>query len=114
MDVGRKIEILRKSRGLSQAEIGEIAGVSSQSVSYWEAGEKSPRLAAVRKICERFGLDLNEFADESLEFNPEAGQGLTWKQRLLIEKIQGLSDSQVDAILTLLDLQSTKRDPGAR
>jgi DNA-binding XRE family transcriptional regulator len=34
---------LRKAAGASQADIAEVVGVTRQSVSFWEAGTRTPR-----------------------------------------------------------------------
>ncbi len=40
--VGNQISLLRKSRGMTQQELGERLGVTFQSVSKWERGETLP------------------------------------------------------------------------
>ncbi len=40
--VGEQIAVLRKSKGLTQSELGERLGVSFQAVSKWERGETLP------------------------------------------------------------------------
>jgi DNA-binding XRE family transcriptional regulator len=50
---------LRKKWGLSAAEMGQLVGVSAQSVYHWETGKSRPRasqlaaIAAVRKLGKR-------------------------------------------------------------
>ena len=50
---------LRKKLGLSAAEMGQLIGVSAQSVYHWETGKTRPRasqlaaIAAVRKLGKR-------------------------------------------------------------
>lgn len=50
---------LRKKLGLSAAEMGQLLGVSAQSVYHWETGKARPRasqlaaIAAVRKLGKR-------------------------------------------------------------
>lgn len=53
MTLGRRIWKARKRLGLSQGEIGEAFGISSQAVSQWEADKEIPelrRLSTLRKI----------------------------------------------------------------
>lgn len=38
MDIGEKIQKLRREKGLSQEALAEALGVSRQSVSKWESG----------------------------------------------------------------------------
>ena len=50
---------LRKKLGLSAAQMGQLIGVSAQSVYHWEAGKARPRasqltaIAAIRKLGKR-------------------------------------------------------------
>lgn len=39
MDIGDRIQGLRKSRGISQEELADKIGVSRQAVSKWESGK---------------------------------------------------------------------------
>lgn len=39
MDIGEKIQKLRREKGLSQEALAEALGVSRQSVSKWESGD---------------------------------------------------------------------------
>ena len=40
MDIGEKIQKLRREKGLSQEALAEAVGVSRQSVSKWESGAR--------------------------------------------------------------------------
>ena len=42
MNIADRIQILRKSRGISQEELAEKMGVSRQAVSKWESEQSSP------------------------------------------------------------------------
>ena len=54
---GNKVYELRKSRGLSQNELGERIGVSGKAVSKWENGNAKPHLDVIRKLAELYELD---------------------------------------------------------
>ena len=43
--VGNQISMLRKTKGLTQNELGERLGVSFQAVSKWERGESLPEVS---------------------------------------------------------------------
>lgn len=58
---GQKIAQLRREHNLTQAELGEKLNVSAQAVSKWENSQSEPDLDTVRKICELFEIDLNDF-----------------------------------------------------
>lgn len=42
MPISENIKTLRRRYGLTQQELGEIAGVSGKAVSTWELGVKEP------------------------------------------------------------------------
>jgi len=46
---------LRKERGWSQAELGEILGIARQSVNAIETGKHSPSLPLAFEIAKLFG-----------------------------------------------------------
>ena len=67
MNASQKIYKLRTQRGMTQAELAKIAGVSDKAVSAWESGTRDPKLKAIQNICTYFNLDLNSFVDESTD-----------------------------------------------
>lgn len=70
MPIGENIKRLRIMHGLSQKELARIAGVSDKAVSTWESGSKEPRMGAVQKIADHFGLKKsNLIEDNGLEIS---------------------------------------------
>ena len=51
-NIGRQIEELRRSKGLTQSDLGERLGVSFQAVSKWERGETLPDTAILVPLAE--------------------------------------------------------------
>ncbi|MFT3877898.1 MAG: helix-turn-helix transcriptional regulator [Propioniciclava sp.] len=51
----RALVAVRKKRGLSQQEVGEIMGVSQASVSQFEAHDSNPTLATIRRYAHAVG-----------------------------------------------------------
>lgn len=54
MDIGDRIQGLRKSRGISQEELADKIGVSRQAVSKWESGQNAPDLEKVVLLSDFF------------------------------------------------------------
>lgn len=50
----RRIVEMRKSRGLSQKELGELVGVSNKAVSKWETGEALPQMKTIIRLASIF------------------------------------------------------------
>lgn len=65
MSIGNNIKILRTKYGLTQQELAEIAGVTNKAVSAWESNAKEPRMGAIEKIANHFGLKKSNIIDEN-------------------------------------------------
>jgi len=64
MSVAENIKRLRDSHGLTQEELGEIAGVSAKAVSKWESGAGFPRMGAVQRMADHFHISKSTIIDE--------------------------------------------------
>ena len=64
MSIAENIKRIRIEHGLSQAELGKIAGVSDKAVSTWELGIKTPRMGAVEKMANYFGITKSAIVDD--------------------------------------------------
>ncbi len=51
-----RLRELRRAKLLTQKELAERVGVWYQTVQGWERGERRPRPAAMRKLCEVLGV----------------------------------------------------------
>ena len=67
MSIGSNIKQLRESHGLTQAQLGQIAGVTDKAVSTWESDTKIPRMGAVQKIADYFKLPKSAILDDDSE-----------------------------------------------
>ena len=56
MDVRESIKKLREDNGLTQEQLGEIAGVSSMAVSQWENGRAVPRMGSIQRMADHFNV----------------------------------------------------------
>lgn len=54
--IADNIKAIRQMYGLTQSELGKIAGVSDKAVSTWEAGQKEPRMGPIQRISDHFGI----------------------------------------------------------
>ena len=57
--IGQRIAELRKSKGLTQAELADLLGVTHQAVSQWERSETLPDILTLPRIAEIFGENIN-------------------------------------------------------
>lgn len=54
INFANNLRILRKSKGLTQEELGAMLGVNKRTVSVWEIGKCEPSLTMLAKLCEIF------------------------------------------------------------
>ena len=65
MGISENIKLLREQYGLSQKELGQIAGVSDKAVSTWEQGIKEPRMGAIQKIADHFVIQKSNIIEDN-------------------------------------------------
>ena len=56
--IGAEVRDLRRSRGMTQADLAELAGVGRRFVSELENGKETLRLGETLKVLRVFGLTL--------------------------------------------------------
>ena len=64
MGIKENIKLLREYYKLSQKEFAQIAGVTDKAVSTWESGAKEPRMGAIQKIADHFGLKKSNIIED--------------------------------------------------
>ena len=67
--IGQRLQMLRKSRALSQRELARRAGLTHGTISCIERDKISPSIGTMRQILESLGLTLSDF------FAPDGGAG---------------------------------------
>lgn len=60
MPTGKQIATARKAKGLTQAQLAELVGVSSEAVSKWERDVYEPVDANAELLCDVLGLNYLE------------------------------------------------------
>lgn len=58
--LGEKIKKYREIKGITQAEIAELLGVSPATVSKYEAGTLEPNIESIKKISELFEVSIDK------------------------------------------------------
>ena len=60
-EIGKKIKILRKVRGLTQDQLAEKLEVGRATISNYEIGRREPRLNELERIAKVLGVGLDYF-----------------------------------------------------
>lgn len=58
--IGKFIAELRKSKNMTQEQLGEKLGVSFKTISKWENGRGMPELSRLKPLSEELGVSINE------------------------------------------------------
>ncbi|MEC5425411.1 helix-turn-helix transcriptional regulator [Virgibacillus sp. C22-A2] len=56
---GERLRELRKERGLSAKELGEIIGVNERVLTYYETNERQPRFDMLIKLADFFDVSMD-------------------------------------------------------
>ena len=62
--ISRNLAMLRKEKGLTQAELAEKLNYSDKAISRWEHGDTLPDVNVLCELCDFYGITLNDLADE--------------------------------------------------
>lgn len=74
MEIGDRIQILRKNKGITQEKLGELLFVSAKTVSSWEMNRTEPSLDIIAKLSEVFECTISYLMygdDEKLDIETE-------------------------------------------
>jgi transcriptional regulator with XRE-family HTH domain len=107
--VSQRLKHYRRQRGLTQAEVAEIIGITRESVAAYESG----RVRLSNEVFVRFAVALGVSADKLLGISGrhlEDPTALRIMRRL--KKIEKLPPAKQKAILQTLDMALQNVEPG--
>ena len=58
-NIGATIKKLRKQKGLTQYELGEMLNVSDKTVSKWESGQGYPEITQFPNLAKGYGVSID-------------------------------------------------------
>ncbi len=73
MTIGKNIAELRKNKGMTQEQLAEMLGVSSQSISKWENGVTMPDIMLLPVIAGCFDITIDELYSGQQTINQRSG-----------------------------------------
>ena len=80
VQTGKFIAELRKEKSLTQAQLGELLGVTNKTISRWENGNYMPDLAVLQSLCAVLDVNLNEMISgrrlNEVDFRQQADNNL--------------------------------------
>lgn len=61
---GKRMSLLRRKAGLSQVELADKIGVTSQAVSKWECGNAIPDIELLLELSHLYGVAINDILED--------------------------------------------------
>ncbi|WP_339488955.1 cupin domain-containing protein [Pseudomonas sp. EL_65y_Pfl2_R95] len=87
MDVGVRLQSIRKLKGLSQRELAKRAGVTNSTISMIEKNSVSPSISSLKKVLAGIPMSLVEFF--SLDVDQDSNTQVVYKANELIDISDG-------------------------
>jgi len=108
---GQRLTQIRKSRGLTQIELGQAVGVSNRVIAYYEQDDSQPPGALLVDLARALGAS----ADELLGLEPLQAQTPAKTARLLkrLGQVEKLPRGDQQAVLKFVDALLESRGFGS-
>jgi transcriptional regulator with XRE-family HTH domain len=101
---GARLLTLRKTRGLSQTQLGEAIGATQRAISYYEAGGGNPDLDVVAKLARALGVTADELIGTDTppptEDTANTPERRIWRR---FRQLMALPEKDQRAVLRMLD-----------
>ena len=81
--IGKLIAKLRKEKGLTQQQLGDMVGVGYRAVSKWETGLTMPDISNINELCKILGITSDELLKGELNKKKEVTPNKKFNKKLL-------------------------------
>ena len=100
---GDRLSAARTKRGVSQAELSRATGIGAKSLSFYEAGDTSPEVDNLQKICTALHVSADYLLDVAQDDPPRvAGPDI----EDLVDGYRSLSFDERRVVLALIRVLS--------
>ena len=108
MTLGNRLAHLREKTGISQERLGELLGVTRQTVSSWETDKLLPKPENLRALCRCFGVEYDYFFPKGEETQSKQVQELAAAVMALQGQVSALQEAQGEQ----QKAEAADQDPG--
>ena len=95
-NIGTKIQILRKNKGITQFDLADALDLSRATISNYEVNRRSPSIDELKRFADYFGVGLDYFgteaANESFEISSRVRGYFKNENMSLDDKIELFND----------------------
>lgn len=67
MPTGTKIKEIRKQKGLTQKQLGDLCGIADSNIRKYENGKQNPKIETLQKIADALGCDILDLMEIEVE-----------------------------------------------
>lgn len=103
MSIGSNLRSLRQRSHLSQLEFAKIANVTGKAVSEWEHDKKIPRMDALQRIADHFGIKKSYLIEDN-------GVNDFFEDNIKPPKKTSISDDETDLLYRYRRLDQNARN----
>ena len=97
--LGRRIRTLRKSRNLTQEQLGGKAGINYKHLGAIERGDENPSLSILTKIADGLGVEISELFTFHHE-EPDPAK----LRRMIVNSVNSLGDQEIEKLRLLFKI----------
>lgn len=107
--LGAHITLVRKARGMTQAELARAIGVSQQAVFAYELGDRRVSVLVLAKIAKIFSVPVEEMIGLIAPARKPKGR-LSPRAMRHAERLQALSKTQQRFVVRVIDILEAAND----
>lgn len=108
MTLGNRLARLREEEGISQERLGELLGVTRQTVSSWETDKLLPKPENLRALCRCFRVEYDYFFPKGEDTQSKQVQELAAAVMALQGQVSALQEAQGEQ----QKAETADQDPG--
>ena len=108
MTLGNRLAHLREKTGISQERLGELLGVTRQTVSSWETDKLLPKPENLRALCRYFRVEYDYFFPKGEDTQSKQVQELAAAVMALQGQVSALQEAQGEQ----QKAEAADQDPG--
>jgi transcriptional regulator with XRE-family HTH domain len=109
-EIGRKIQMAREEKGMTQVDLAQAMGITQAALSNYELGKRRLYLHQIEGIARILGRKLDFFISEGTEtVSPKTKDPGGISALKISERINGLDDSELRRVSEFLDYLEWRR-----
>lgn len=106
-ELGEKVKLIRKRRGLKQDDLAVILNLSRGQISNLESGKRNLNLKQLERICEYFKVDMSYFL---MSETTDSCLDLIERAKLLFDSKELTNSKKEDLFISIMKVYLESKD----